>query len=299
MLLEFMRVKVEFFHPSFFNMTIQPDLSMPINYGVLLSSVESIARDAGAAIYRIYGSEFSVVEKEDHSPLTEADSAAHIIIRDALLRLTPNIPILSEEDVGSFSGSNEKGQYWLIDPLDGTKEFIRRNGEFTVNIALIEQGKPALGVVFAPVLNISYAAAQGIGAFKRSGNLERQRVKVRTYVKGQPWRVVSSRSHTADSLNQFLEQLGAHELLSMGSSLKFCLVAEGRADIYPRFGLTSLWDTAAAQCVVEQAGGHVTQLDGRSLSYTDPSTMLNPFFIAFADHDTELMRIASLFAKSH
>lgn len=271
---------------------------MTISYEALLNSVENIARDAGAAIYRIYGSEFSVLEKEDQSPLTDADSAAHVIISDALLRLTPDTPVLSEEDVGSFSGPNEKGQYWLIDPLDGTKEFIRRNGEFTVNIALIEDGKPSLGVVFAPVLNIFYVAARGVGAFKRSANLERQRIKVQTHLKGRPWRVVGSRSHTADSLTQFLKQLGGHELLAMGSSLKFCLVAEGRADIYPRFGLTSLWDTAAAQCVVEQAGGHVTQLNGRPLSYADPSTILNPFFIAFAADDVDLIQTSSLFTDA-
>jgi 3'(2'), 5'-bisphosphate nucleotidase len=271
---------------------------MTTSYEALLNSVENIARDAGAAIYRIYGAEFSVVEKEDQSPLTDADSAAHIIITDALSRLTPDIPILSEEDVSSFAGPNKKGQYWLVDPLDGTKEFIRRNGEFTVNIALIEGGKPSLGVVFAPVLNISYVAARGIGAFKRSANLERQPIKVHVHLKGQPWRVVGSRSHAADSLTQFLKHLGAHELVSMGSSLKFCLVAEGRADVYPRFGLTSLWDTAAAQCIVEQAGGHVTQLNGCSLSYAEPSTILNPFLIAFAGHDTELIRISSLFVKA-
>jgi 3'(2'), 5'-bisphosphate nucleotidase len=272
---------------------------MTINYKALLNAVENIARDAGAAIYSIYGSEFLVVDKEDHSPLTDADSAAHVIITDALSRLAPDIPILSEEDVSSFSGPNEKGQYWLVDPLDGTKEFIRRNGEFTVNIALIEHGKPSLGVVFAPVLNISYVAAQGVGAFKRSGNLERHQIKAQAHIKDRPWRVVSSRSHSADSLSHFLKQLGGFELLSMGSSLKFCLVAEGRADIYPRFGLTSLWDTAAAQCVLEKAGGHVTQLNGRSLSYADPSTILNPFFIAFAGHDTELIRTSSLFAERH
>lgn len=268
---------------------------MNINYDALLNSVEEIAREAGAAIYRIYGSEFTVLVKEDHSPLTEADCAAHVIIRDALLRLTPDIPILSEEDVKSFSKPNDKGQYWLIDPLDGTKEFVRRNGEFTVNIALVEQGKPTLGVVYAPVLNIFYVAAHGIGAFKRSANLARKPIKVQAHVKGRPWRVVGSRSHAGGSLTQFLKQLGEHELLSMGSSLKFCLVAEGRADIYPRFGLTSLWDTAAAQCVLEQAGGHVVQLDGKPISYANPSAPLNPFFIAYASEDPDLIRLASSF----
>ncbi len=267
---------------------------MHIDYDSLLGSAEEIARKAGAAIFQIYGSEFSVTEKEDQSPLTEADCAAHHIIKDALLRVTPDIPILSEEDVQSFGGPNQDGRYWLVDPLDGTKEFIRRNGEFTVNIALIEKEKPVIGVVFAPVLNILYGAARGAGAFKRSSNQPRQMLGVQSRMKGQPWRVVGSRSHAGDSLAHFLKKLGEHELLSMGSSLKFCLVAEGRADLYPRFGPTSLWDTAAAQCVLEQAGGHVVQLSGRPLSYAQPSIVVNPFFIAQARINAEVLQIASV-----
>lgn len=246
----------------------------------LLQEVEVIAREAGAAIMGVYARDFSVQEKEDKSPLTEADAAAHAVIATRLTGLQPVLPILSEEAVGDFNGMGEDARYWLVDPLDGTKEFIKRNGEFTVNIALIERGRPVLGVVYAPVLNVTYLAAEGVGAFKMGADGVRVPICVATHAQASPWRVVGSRSHAGDTLTQLLQQLGSHELISMGSSLKLCLVAEGSADVYPRLGLTSLWDTAAAQCVVEQAGGRVIQLTGISLSYADPSAVLNPFFLA-------------------
>jgi 3'(2'), 5'-bisphosphate nucleotidase len=244
----------------------------------LLASVVSIARDAGAAIMRIYEREIDVSYKDDHSPLTEADLAAHHIIADYLQVLSPNIPILSEEDVQTFNGANEAGYYWLVDPLDGTKEFIKRNGEFTVNIALIHLGQPVLGVVYAPAMGTLYSAARGLGAFKTLGPKE-HRIHAEPHQPGRPWRVVGSRSHGGDELNAWLQGLGDHELIPMGSSLKLCLVAEGRADIYPRLGPTSLWDTAAAQCVAEEAGARVTDLEGQSLSYQSPSQILNPYFV--------------------
>jgi len=245
----------------------------------LLEEIEVIAREAGAAIMDIYAKEFSVQEKEDKSPLTEADEAAHSIITARLARLLPMLPILSEEAVEDFHGMDGTGSYWLVDPLDGTKEFIKRNGEFTVNIALIKGGRPLLGVVYAPVLDVVYLAAEGLGAFKVVAGGARAAIHVATHTEGSLWRVVGSRSHAGDSLPVLLARLGSHELIAMGSSLKFCLVAEGSADVYPRLGLTSLWDTAAAHCVVEQAGGGVIRLTGEPLSYADPSVTLNPFFV--------------------
>jgi 3'(2'), 5'-bisphosphate nucleotidase len=245
----------------------------------LLEEIGVIAREAGAAIMGIYARDFTVREKGDKSPLTEADTAAHEVITRRLERLQPLLPILSEEAVGDFSGADNAGRYWLVDPLDGTKEFIKRNGEFTVNIALIENGRSVLGVVYAPVLDVLYLAGEGVGAFKVGADGIRTAIRVAEHTGGAPWRVAGSRSHAGDSLAAFLQQLGAYELISMGSSLKFCLVAEGNADVYPRMGPTSLWDTAAAQCVVEQAGGGVIQLTGEPLSYADPSAVLNPFFV--------------------
>ena len=246
----------------------------------LLTKVEAIAREAGTAILNIYARDFSVQDKADKSPLTEADLAAHTIISQRLSELTPPLPILSEEDIDGFTGPDQAGRYWLVDPLDGTKEFIKRNGEFTVNIALIVEGCPVLGVVFAPVLDTIYSAGQELGAFKQIGTNERKQICVAEHNSHTSWKVVGSRSHAGDSLNQVLQLLGKHEMLSMGSSLKFCMVAEGSADVYPRLGPTSLWDTAAAQCIVEQAGGQVIELTGKPLRYHDVAETLNPFFIA-------------------
>ena len=246
----------------------------------LLCSIEDIAREAGAAIMTVYGREdFSVQVKADDSPLTAADAAAHALISQRLKALTPELPLLSEEDVAGFGGPDAAGRYWLVDPLDGTKEFIKRNSEFTVNIALIEQGRPLLGVVYAPVLETMYAAAQRVGAFKQTGDGGRTAIRVAEHHTGEIWKVVGSRSHAGDTLPAVLQRLGEHELISMGSSLKFCLVAEGSADVYPRLGPTSLWDTAAAQCVVEQAGGKVVQLSGEPLGYGNLAVILNPFFV--------------------
>ncbi|MBM7455584.1 3'(2'), 5'-bisphosphate nucleotidase [Oceanisphaera litoralis] len=251
----------------------------------LLDQVDTIARAAGDAIMEIYGREFTIEQKEDKSPLTEADAAAHHLIMDQLALLPLQAPVLSEEDTASFAGADDNGRYWLVDPLDGTKEFIKRNGEFTVNIALIEHGKPVLGVVYAPALNVGYVAAKGLGAFKTEGNTAPVAIRVAEHAADQPWRVVGSRSHAGDSLLQLLDKLGEHELVAMGSSLKLCLVAEGVADAYPRLGPTSLWDTGAAQCVVEQAGGSVVQLNGEPLSYANTREVLNPFFLVLGEND--------------
>ncbi|SHM18901.1 3'(2'),5'-bisphosphate nucleotidase CysQ [Vreelandella subglaciescola] len=248
----------------------------------LLSAVTRIARDAGEAIMDVYARGFSVTEKADHSPLTEADLAAHRVIVAGLAALPEAIPILSEEDAGSFSRPDAQARYWLVDPLDGTKEFIKRNDEFTVNIALIERGRPVLGVVLVPVTGVAYVAAAGLGAHKIHADGKCVAISVAGRpAAGATWRVMGSRSHAGVALAGWLETLGAHELTPVGSSLKSCLIAEGRADVYPRLGPTSLWDTGAAQAVLEQAGGRVVDLAGESLDYADPAQTLNPSFVAW------------------
>lgn len=251
----------------------------------LVANVVTLARQAGDKILEIYEQEdLGVVNKADHSPLTLADLAAHQIIVEGLTNLTPAWPILSEESKTIPYHERQSWQhFWLVDPLDGTKEFIQRNGEFTVNIALINDGIPMLGVVYAPVLGIAYGAAQDWGAFRYRGEQEPERIQVRTYQPGSVLQVVASRSHAGPETEEFLQRLESQglevEVVSRGSSLKFCLVAEGQADLYPRFGPTMVWDTAAAQCVVEQAGGSVTTLAGERLTY-DREALLNPYFVA-------------------
>jgi 3'(2'), 5'-bisphosphate nucleotidase len=250
----------------------------------LMEPLAALARAAGHKILEVYNEEdVAVQEKDDKSPLTEADMASHHAIVAGLQALTPAIPILSEESASlPFSERSAWSSYWLVDPLDGTREFIKHNGEFTVNIALIEDGIAVLGIVHVPVTDTSYIGCQGEGAFKQQGDDERQEIRVRRPGKG-PVMVVGSRSHRGDSLNQFLARLGEHEMVGMGSSLKLCLVAEGIADIYPRLGPTSEWDTAAAQCVVEQAGGHVTDTRMQPLRYNTKDSLLNPYFLVFGD----------------
>lgn len=248
----------------------------------LLEAVEKLARKAGDEIMAIYNRDFAIAEKEDNSPLTEADSAAHQLIVAGLENLPLSVPILSEEDVEGFTGADEQGRYWLVDPLDGTKEFINRNGEFTVNIALIEKGEPVLGVVYAPAFDVAYCAARGLGAVKVTEQGQRVAIQVAAPPAEHAWRVVGSRSHAGAETEAWLANLGEYELVPMGSSLKICLVAEGAADIYPRLGLTSLWDTAAAHAVVNEAGGEVVQLSGEALSYANTKEVLNPHFIVRA-----------------
>ena len=248
-----------------------------------LSEVRALAKQAGERILEIYNTEFSVKEKDDRSPLTAADMASHKAIVAGLQALTPDVPVLSEEAAKiPFEERSGWHTYWLIDPLDGTKEFIKRNGEFTVNIALVHDGVPVLGVVHVPVSGVTYAACQGAGAVKEVPGQGEQPIRVRKLSDG-PVAVVGSRSHRGDSLNSFLEKLGEYEIVSMGSSLKICLVAEGIADVYPRLGPTSEWDTAAAHCVVEQAGGSLTDLEMKPLRYNSKDSLLNPFFLVFGD----------------
>lgn len=253
----------------------------------LIEPIVALACEAGDRILEVYATDFDVQSKDDESPLTQADLASHRCIDAGLRRLTPDIPIISEESgLPEFSERGQWKTYWLIDPLDGTKEFVNRNGEFTVNIALIDNNRPVLGVVRVPVQEKTYLGYEGFGAEVRAADSAPQKIQVNAN-SSEPVRVVGSRSHRGKSLDAFLENLGDHELVGMGSSLKFCVVAEGGADVYPRLGLTSEWDTAAAQAVVEQAGGSVLELDGKPLSYNQKEDILNPWFmvVGAADRD--------------
>jgi 3'(2'), 5'-bisphosphate nucleotidase len=242
-----------------------------------------IAVDAGKAILDVYESDFAVEHKDDKSPVTAADHAAHAVIIARLAQMTPDIPRLSEESgLPDFAIRRTWESYWLIDPLDGTKEFIKRNGEFTVNIALIEDHIPALGIVAVPAKDVVYYGCRGAGAWRREGAAAPRRIAV-SPLKAAPLRVVGSRSHASPSLAAYADKLGEHELVSMGSSLKLCLVAEGAADVYPRLGPTSEWDTAAAQAIVECAGGTVVDVSGAPLRYNTKADILNPHFLVYGD----------------
>ncbi|MDH0449387.1 3'(2'),5'-bisphosphate nucleotidase CysQ [Shewanella sp. GD04112] len=248
-----------------------------------LLRVVKIAHAAGDAIMAIYAQEdFAVTQKRDESPVTAADLAAHKVILAQLTEQFAGIPVMSEEAADIAWDERQHWQtYWLIDPLDGTKEFIKRNGEFTVNIALIHQGVAIAGVVYAPVLNTVYFGAKHLGAWRQDGQQE-------LVLQGcNPPRevpiVVGSRSHLSPDVAEYLKDFGQHEMLSVGSSLKFCMLAEGKADLYPRLGPTSEWDTAAAQAVLESAGGKVVCYDsGLPLTYNQKPDILNPYFIATA-----------------
>jgi len=258
----------------------------------LLDPVLAIAREAGRAIMQIYSSEFAVEYKADDSPLTAADRTAHQIIREGLGTLSPALPVWSEES-GEIAFAERSGwpMFWLVDPLDGTKEFIKRNGEFTVNIALVQEHEPVLGVVLAPARDEAYVAARGVGAFLDRPDPGRRPIRVMRPA-ASPVRVVGSRSHRGSSLDAVLARLGEHVLVPMGSSLKFCLIAAGDADFYPRLGPTSEWDTAAAQAVVQEAGGQVVDLAGRPLRYNSGPGSLNPHFLVFGDPSRDWLAIA-------
>jgi 3'(2'), 5'-bisphosphate nucleotidase len=247
----------------------------------LIEPVVALAQAAGKSILEIYEAGFSITDKEDHTPLTDADLAAHNTITDGLKLLTPEIPILSEESESiPFEERQQWHTYWLIDPLDGTREFIKRNGEFTVNIALIKNHEPILGVIQVPVNGILYYAWRQGGAWKRLPEQGAQQIHTRLPSEEQLV-VAGSRSHQSEIITGFLEKIGSHRIFPMGSSLKSCLVAEGQADLYPRLGPTSEWDTAAAQCVVEEAGGQLTDTAMKPLRYNTKDSLLNPHFFVF------------------
>lgn len=256
----------------------------------LLAATVEIAKSAALPILEVYQTNFSVQHKADKSPVTEADLAAHEVITEGLSKLTQQWPILSEESVAiPFSNRSRWHQYWLVDPLDGTRDFVKRNDEFSVNIALIKEHSPVLGVILAPVTGICYFAAQGLGAHKWVPG----RTPVPIHVRACPTdqlTAVGSRFHRNPLTDAFIKNLGTAEILAMGSSLKSCLVAEGRADVYPRFGPTSEWDTAAAQCVVEEAGGHLTDTQFEPLRYNTRESLTNPAFLTFGDSSVDWRR---------
>ena len=257
----------------------------------LIEPVVDLAEAAGQAILEVYATDFDVQSKADESPLTQADLGSHRRIVAGLEELTPDIPIISEESgLPAFELRRTWPQYWLIDPLDGTREFVNRNGEFTVNIALIEGNRPVLGVVHVPVQAKTYLGCRGYGAELRVADTPADPIHV-AEASAPKVRVVGSRSHRGASLDAFITALGDSELVPMGSSLKFCVVAEGRADVYPRLGPTSEWDTAAAQAVVEQAGGSVLKLDGKPLSYNEKEQILNPSFVVVGPADRDWLAL--------
>lgn len=253
----------------------------------LLGPLLEIAQAAGRRILEIYATDFSVQQKSDRSPVTAADIAAQEIIVQGLQRLTPDLPVLSEESSQiPFAQRRRWETYWLVDPLDGTKEFVNRNGDFTVNIALVQKHAPVVGVVHIPVENSSYYGVVGAGAYRRKTGGVPEAIHVRALGSG-PVRVVASRSHRGELLDGYLEKLGAHAIVSRGSALKFCLVAGGAADVYPRLGPTSEWDTAAGHAVLLAAGGQVINVDGSALDYNTKESLLNPYFIAYADNSRD------------
>lgn len=271
-----------------------------------LPQVCQIALKAGRCISRMYRENqaqqhLDVEQKKDGTPVTEADRYADGLIYTALLSMTPDIPLVTEESVAKFPFEERQSwsTYWLVDPLDGTKEFIEGTGEFSVNIALIHNHKPVLGVVFGPEVNHLYYAVQNDSAFKVSIDVQSVEIDTldMTQLMQQAHRIQSARLTPADTTKvavsrrhggrtqYFMSELGPHELVKMGSALKSCLVAEGAAHVYPRFGPTSLWDTAASQIIVEMAGGAVLNAAGHPLEYVQTPTLLNPFFLVVSQTD--------------
>lgn len=257
----------------------------------LMQMARTIAAEASLLILDIYIREdVQITTKSDQSPLTQADMASHHHILDRLQQLTPDIPVLSEENADEIDAKTRLSwsSYWLVDPLDGTKEFIAQNGEFTVNIALIENHQPVIGIVTVPAKKISYFAAKGVGAFKAGPDEKATPIKTRTFGGADNQTiVVSSRRTGTENLESFLSpllQFGDYQTTAMGSSIKMCLVAEGKADLNPRLGPTSEWDTAASQCIVEEAGGLIIDLNTRQpLRYGAKENLLNPNFLTLGD----------------
>ena len=244
----------------------------------LLDAVRVIAEAAGREIMSVYESDFAVEHKADTSPVTKADVVANQLIADRLAALEPSLPVLTEETrAPAWRERRQWGRYWLVDPLDGTREFVKRNGEFSVNIALIDAGEPVLGVVLAPAIDLEYAAVRGLGAWRYvDGHAESIRVRSPVW----PPTLALSRSHSSERELHLCETFDSPEIVRCGSSLKTCLIAEGKADLYPRLGPTSEWDTAASQCVLEAAGGQLTDLSGRPLRYNTRDSLINPMFVA-------------------
>jgi len=259
---------------------------MPLLIDSIYQEVTLLAQKAGKRILDIYSQDIDIFEKVDKSPLTEADIAAHKIIIEGFKRITPKIPLLSEESfIKDISRRFSWETYWLIDPLDGTKEFVKRNGEFTVNIALVHKHEPVFGVVHAPVLDVTYWGGRGWGANK----IEKNKTNI-ICTRKRPsdiaeWKIVGSCSHQSDKFRSFIKNYPGAEIISMGSSLILCLISEGAADLYPRLGLTSEWDTAASQAVVEAAGGRVLRMPEMTplRCNENESSLIIPHFLVCGD----------------
>jgi 3'(2'), 5'-bisphosphate nucleotidase len=250
---------------------------------LLLPSLVMIAHQAGKAILEVYHDKPTISVKSDLTPVTNADLSAHKVITEGLKNLTPDIPILSEEAANiPFEEREQWQRYWLIDPLDGTQEFIEKKDEFTVNIALIENHQPIIGVVLAPALATTFFACKNMGAFKQIRNESPQKIHTCAFSE-KNIRIILSRRHGLEKLENFLKQFDNFTRVHCGSALKFCLLAEGAADIYPRLSPTSEWDTAAGQCVLEQAGGAVVNSNGEPLRYNTKDSLENPSFLAVGD----------------
>ena len=252
----------------------------------LIKHLLKISIEAGNAILEIYDSNFSFDMKGDESPITKADIISHEIISKSLRKITPKIPVLSEESSNiQFNKRSKWETYWLIDPLDGTKEFIKKNGEFTTNIALIESNTPIFGMIHSPVLDETYWGFHNTGSYMLKGNNYLNAKKIKVTEKKCDLTIVTSSSHPSKKLNIFLDQIGNYNKIEIGSSLKFCLIAKGEADFYPRFGPTAEWDTAAGEAILRYAGGHIATFNGDPLKYNKGSSFLNPYFVASSNRD--------------
>ena len=269
-----------------------------MDQAALLNGMAKIAREAGAAILEVYhSSDFDVQSKADDSPLTRADLAAHHLIVAGLQSLAEDIPVLSEESEGiSFAERSSWNRYFLVDPLDGTKEFINRNGEFTVNIALIDNHQPTLGAVYVPVQDKLYLGDVAAGVATRTIGDKTEKICVRS-CQGEDMTLVASRRHGSDALVALMGRLEEQFVVAtenVGSSLKFCLIAEGKADFYPRFAPTSEWDTGAAQALVVAAGGAVLNLEFEPLTYNAKENILNPHFFVIGDTSLDWQKVISI-----
>ena len=262
-----------------------------MNINEELLKISNISVEAGRIILDFYNKNLNITFKADESPLTQADLASHKLITDSIKKITPNIPILSEEEFIEWDVRKEWKKYWLIDPLDGTKEFIKKNGEFTVNIALIENNRPILGVIYAPASNELYFAKKNFGSYKiltnkqlnTLDNAKKISIKIN---KTNKVKIIGSRSHSNPILQKWVSKnFNDFQILQKGSSLKFCLIAEGFADIYPRFGPTSEWDIAAGHIILEEAGGKLKSIDNKEILYNEKEDILNPNFFAYNNID--------------
>ena len=262
----------------------------------LIEQLIKISKEAGKAILEVYNTNFDYQIKEDLSPLTKADTLSNNIICERLKVLTPEIPILSEENSDiPFNVRSKWQKYWLVDPLDGTKEFIKKNGEFTVNIALIDNHLPVLGIIYVPVSNQTYWGSINLGSFYIQGNSEAIQIYV-SQNSNNPLTIATSASHPSKNLSTLLEKIKNYKIIKKGSSIKLCLVASGEADVYLRLGPTSEWDIAAGDAIIKFAGGNIVSISGEPLSYNLEESFLNPQFIAY-NNDSNKSKFLSLLTE--